>query len=71
MAKPRRTKKSESIEVGLSHPLKVAFMERCREHGRSASDVIRAFIDDYLADPPSKSLEYQKMLFKAFKPAAA
>jgi hypothetical protein len=51
MARP--PKKSETLEVRLPHPTKQAFMARCRDEGRSASEAVRAFIDGELAPPPA------------------
>jgi hypothetical protein len=51
MTEHRRLKKSEFLEVRLPHPTKLAFMERCRGEGRSASEVVRGFIEAYLAGP--------------------
>jgi hypothetical protein len=48
MASSRPPKKSETIEIRLSHEAKAAFMERCRLEKRTASDAIRLFIDDRL-----------------------
>ena len=48
----RRTpkpKKSETLEVRLDHETKQDFLERCRENGTTASDVVRSAIDRYLA----------------------
>lgn len=45
----REPKKSETLEVRLSHPVKTAFMARCGERGQSASDAIRSFIAADLA----------------------
>lgn len=50
---PSRPKKSENLEVRLPHATKQAFMSRCRENGRSASEVVREMIDGYLARPAS------------------
>lgn len=50
MASIRPAKKSETIEVRLSHAAKAAFMERCRHRQLTASEAIRLFIDDQL-DP--------------------
>jgi hypothetical protein len=47
-AKP--AKKSETIEVRLSHEAKTAFMDRCRLDERTASEAIRLFIDGQI-DP--------------------
>ena len=43
-AKPR-LKKSETLEIRLPYPTKVAFMARCRDEGRTASEALRGFID--------------------------
>ena len=45
-------KKSETIEIRLSHETKTAFMERCRVDRRTASDAIRLFIDGQLDPRP-------------------
>ena len=42
---PRPPKKSETLEIRLPHTTKVAFMARCRDEGRSASEALRGFID--------------------------
>jgi len=44
----RPPKKSETIEVRLSHEAKAAFMERCRHEQLTASEAIRLFIDERL-----------------------
>lgn len=41
-------KKSEMLEVRLPYETKVAFMARCRETRRTASEVVRVFIDQEL-----------------------
>lgn len=51
MLEPRKLKKSESLEIRIPYPTKQAFMARCRDEGRSASEALRAFIDLQL-DPP-------------------
>ncbi|GAA0338336.1 EF-hand domain-containing protein [Sphingomonas oligophenolica] len=50
MASVKPPKKSETIEIRLSHEAKAAFMERCRHERLTASEAIRLFIDDQL-DP--------------------
>jgi hypothetical protein len=50
MRETAKLKKSESLEIRLPYPTKQAFMARCRNDGRSASDALRAFIDGYLVD---------------------
>ena len=42
-------KKSETLEVRLSHPLKAAFMARCRAGGHTASEAVRGLIEAHLA----------------------
>ena len=48
MTAPRLPKKSETLEIRLPYATKTAFMTQCREEGRTASDVMRGFIDDEL-----------------------
>jgi hypothetical protein len=50
----RKLKKSETLEVRIPYPTKLAFMARCRDEGRSASEAVRAFIDGQLAPPPPR-----------------
>jgi hypothetical protein len=38
-------KKSETIEIRLSHEAKTAFMEKCRREQQTASETVRRFID--------------------------
>jgi hypothetical protein len=45
----RAPKKSETLEVRLPYPTKQAFMARCRDDGRTASDAVRAFIEAEVA----------------------
>lgn len=44
----RQPKKTESLEIRLSHETKRAFMARCRAEGVAASVVLRHFIAQYL-----------------------
>jgi hypothetical protein len=46
----RGPKKSETLEIRLPHALKQAFMARCGSEGRSASETLRGFIEQALAD---------------------
>ena len=46
-------KKNSSIEVRLPDRTKTAFMERCQREGRTASDVVRALIDEQLQPAPA------------------
>ena len=43
-----KPKKSEVLEVRLPYETKTAFMARCREADRTASEVVRLFIDQEL-----------------------
>jgi hypothetical protein len=43
-AKPR-LKKSETLEIRLPYTTKLAFMARCRDEGRTASEALRGFIE--------------------------
>jgi hypothetical protein len=47
----RKTKKSETLQVRLPYGMKRDFMERVQLENRSASDLIRDFIESYLAGP--------------------
>ena len=47
----RMSKKSETIEVRLSHEAKSAFAERCRRERRTISEAVRTFIDGQLDGP--------------------
>ena len=49
MTKP--PKKSETLEIRLPHETKQAFMARCRDEGRTASEALRRFIDGELTAP--------------------
>jgi hypothetical protein len=46
MTSRREPKKSESIEIRLSHEAKIAFMRKCAGDGISASEAIRTMIDE-------------------------
>ena len=47
----REPKKSETLQVRLPHGMKRDFMRRCEDENRPASDVLRDFIESYLARP--------------------
>ena len=51
----RGPKKSETLEIRLPHALKQAFMARCRDEGRSASEGLRSFIEQAVAEPPRRA----------------
>ena len=44
-----RLKKSETLEIRLPYPTKLAFMARCRDEGRTASEALRGFIEGAVA----------------------
>ena len=48
-----RLKKSETLEIRLPYPTKLAFMARCRDEGRSASEALRGFIDGEIGATPT------------------
>jgi len=50
MAAAKPPKKSETIEIRLSHAAKTAFMARCRREGLTASEALRRHIE--MPDPP-------------------
>ncbi len=55
MSTVRPPKKSETLEVRLPHAAKVAFMERCRAAGLTASEVVRELIENEAPRPrPAK-----------------
>jgi hypothetical protein len=58
MSAPRKLKKSETLEIRIPYPTKQAFMARCRAEGVSASEVVRAFVEQRLepARPPDRRL---------------
>lgn len=69
MKRPRSPKKTDTLEVRLSHAAKQAFMARARERGRTASAVLREFVDSYVAEAPAT--ETKPMITRYLKPAAA
>jgi hypothetical protein len=57
--KEARLKKSETLEIRLPYPTKLAFMASCRDEGRSASEALRHYIDGHLrgARPVTPAME--------------
>lgn len=49
MTDARPPKKSDTLEVRMPHGAKRAFIEACRKEGRNASEVVRDFVEGYLA----------------------
>lgn len=54
MRNSRPPKKSESLEIRIPYDAKLAFMERCRRDGRSASEALRDFIDQQIEARPAR-----------------
>ncbi|WP_309629358.1 EF-hand domain-containing protein [Brevundimonas sp.] len=52
MTSARPPKKSETLEIRLPHASKLAFMERCRAAGLTASEVMRGLIEKETAVAP-------------------
>ena len=52
MTTPRPPKKSETLEIRLPHASKLAFMERCRAAGLTASEVVRGLIETEVPATP-------------------
>lgn len=69
MTQPR-LKKSETLEIRLPYPTKLAFMARCRDEGRSASEALRGFIDGQVEPARSPSRTPQRLLAGALIAAA-
>ncbi|MET0272225.1 MAG: hypothetical protein ABW360_04490, partial [Phenylobacterium sp.] len=67
-------KKSESLEIRLSHPAKQAFMARCHAEGLSASEALRGFIEAQVAPRqrrPLRALAIGGLLVAALGAVAA
>lgn len=58
MPTSKSPKKSETLEIRLPHVTKLAFMARCRDEGRTASDAVRAFIQQELQRTGRRSRRY-------------
>jgi hypothetical protein len=56
----KSAKKNVSIEVRLSDEIKSAFVDRCRDQGRSASEAIRQFIDEQVEARSSTSQSWRR-----------
>lgn len=61
MTTPRPPKKSETLEIRLSHAEKVAFMARCRAEGVTASEVVRGLIETPVARPKRSGKAWQAL----------
>ena len=60
----KKHKKSETLEVRLSHPDKVALQDKAAREGRTVSDVVRGLISSYLtqSEPRSKTSTLTELL---------
>lgn len=67
----KKLKKSESLEIRIPYPTKQAFMARCRDDGRSASEALRALIEGQLAEPRQRSAHRRRNLMVGALIAAA
>jgi Ca2+-binding EF-hand superfamily protein len=69
-AMTRAPKKSETLEIRIPHETKQALMARSRAEGRPASEVVRSFIDAYLAEaacsPPQTAWERSMAKFRTY-----
>jgi hypothetical protein len=52
-------KKSETLEIRLPYPTKLAFMARCRDEGRSASEALRLFIEGHIGPAEIESAQIE------------
>ncbi|MDB5438448.1 MAG: hypothetical protein JWM33_875 [Caulobacteraceae bacterium] len=52
MPHPRPVKKCECLEIRLPYAAKGAFMDKCRQEGRSASESLRNYIEQQIAQTP-------------------
>lgn len=62
MTMPRPPKKSETLEIRLSHEDKQAFMARCRAEGVTASEVLRSLIETPVARPKRSVKPWQALV---------
>jgi hypothetical protein len=65
-----RLKKSETLEIRLPYPTKLAFMARCRDEGRSASEALRLFIEGHIEPPRAVRRGPQRLIAGALIAAA-
>jgi hypothetical protein len=70
MSAPRKLKKSETLEIRLPYPTKLAFMARCQDAGVSASEALRGFIDGELAPPAPARRKAPRLLIGGLIAAA-
>lgn len=64
MRDTRPPKKSESLEIRIPYPTKQAFMARCRDEGRSASEVLRDLIEARLVEETAEVAKAARRRFR-------
>lgn len=64
-------KKSEVLEVRLPYETKTAFMARCRETRRTASEAVRVFIEQELDGKAAKPSRPRGLAWRALAAALA
>ena len=67
----RAPKKSETLEVRLPYATKTAFMARCRDDGRTASEAVRAFVDREVETGAERSRRFRLRGWQALVAALA
>lgn len=67
--RPRRAKKSESLEVRIPHETKQAFLSACREDGTTASEVVRTSVQTYLDERERPTPQTEGSPVMKFHPA--
>lgn len=67
------SKMTDTIEVRIAPESKLSFVERCEKGGKSASEVLRVLMEDYVAAanraPDSQSKEFAMFRILASRPA--
>jgi hypothetical protein len=70
MKTSRPPKKSESLEIRIPYDAKQAFMARCQQQGRSASEALRAYIEREIAPARPPTLRRGRLAIGALIAAA-
>ncbi len=71
MSAGKPPKKSDMLEVRLPYETKAAFMARCRDTRRTASEVVRLFIDQELEGRASKLPGRSNLVWRVLAAALA
>ena len=64
-------KKSETLEIRLPYAVKTAFMARCRDDGRTASEAVRGFVERELEAGADRSRRLRLRGWQALAAALA